>query len=101
MAQEVAHEAWATTTDLETLVDHWMGTYDLLIHAPVLELPSADGVRADNPAFQLAVEERLVEEVARRGLPCLELSRGQRDEWIEEVEEVVISRLAPPQMELL
>ena len=86
--------------DLETLVDHWMGTYDLLIHAPVIELPSADGVRADNPAFQLAVEERLVEEVARRGLPCLELSRGQRDEWIEEVEEVVVGQELADKVEL-
>lgn len=86
---------------LETLIDRWMGTYDLLVHAPVLERPSADGVRSDNPAFQLAVEERLQREVARRGLPCLELGRGRRDEWVEEVERVVVEHLAPPQLELL
>jgi nicotinamide riboside kinase len=86
---------------LDTLIDHWMRTYDLLVHAPVIEQPSADGVRSDNPAFQLAIEERLQKEVARRELPCLELSRGRRDAWVEEVEDVVVGRLAPPQMELL
>lgn len=86
---------------LETLIDRWMHTYDLLVHAPVIEQPSADGVRSDNPAFQLAVEERLQEEVARRDLPCIELSRGRRDEWIAEVEQIVVGQLTPPQLELL
>ena len=86
---------------LETLVEYWMRTYDLLVHAPVIERPSADGVRSDNPAFQLAVEERLQREVAERGLPCLDLARDCRDDWVEEVERVVVERLAPPQLELL
>ena len=86
---------------LESLVDSWMHTYDLLVHAPVIERPSADGVRSDNPAFQLAVEERLQREVAARGLPCLDLARDCRDGWVEEVERVVVERLAPPQLELL
>jgi nicotinamide riboside kinase len=87
--------------DLETLIDHWMHTYDLLVHAPVIERPSADGVRSDNPAFQLAVEERLQREVAERGLPCLDLAHDCRDDWVEQVEGVVVERLAPPQLELL
>lgn len=86
---------------LETLIDRWMSTYDLLVHAPVIEQPSADGVRSANPAFQLAVEERLQDEVERRSLPCLELSRSRRDEWIDEVERVVVGQMSPPQLELL
>jgi len=86
---------------LEALIDYWMRSYDLLVHAPVIERPSADGVRSDDPAFQLAVEERLQREVAERGLPCLDLARDRREEWVEEVERVVVERLAPPQLELL
>lgn len=87
--------------DLEPMIDDWMRTYDLLVHAPVLERPSADGVRSDNPAFQLAVEERLQREVAERGLPCLDLARDRRDRWIDEVERVVVERLAPAQLDLI
>lgn len=87
--------------DLEPMIDRWMHTYDLLIHAPVVERPSADGVRSDNPAFQLAIEERLQQEVAARGLPCLDLARDRRDQWVEEVERVVVERLAPAQLDLL
>ena len=94
---------------LESMIDRWMATYDLLVHAPVLEQPSADGVRSNNPAFQLAVEERLQEEVARRGLPCLELGRDRREHGPDVSFAPGTSfsgtlgdyRLAPPQLELL
>jgi len=93
--------AKGTQTGLEALIDYWMTTYDLLVHAPVIEQPSADGVRSASPAFQLAVEERLQREVARRGLPCFELAGDRRDDWVDEVERIVVDRLAPPQLELL
>lgn len=86
---------------LEPLVDEWMATYDLLLHVPVLDQPSADGVRATDPAFQLAIEERLLEEIERRGLAIELLDSEDRDLWLDAAERLVHDRLAPPQMQLL
>lgn len=86
---------------LDSLVDHWMTTYDLLVHVPIVEDPSTDGVRSDDPGFQLAAEQRLAEELDRRGLTRLELDPDSRDEWIESVVQVVVERLEPPQLKLL
>jgi len=36
----------------ERMLDHWLGTYDLLVHVPVWRRPSFDGVRAVDPSFQ-------------------------------------------------
>lgn len=93
--------AEGTQSDLESLVDHWMGTYDLLVHVPIVEDPSTDGVRSDDPGFQLAVEQRLVREVERRDLSCLNLDSGCRASWLDQIERVVIEHLQPPQLELL
>jgi nicotinamide riboside kinase len=86
---------------LDALVDAWMGTYDLLVHVPVVDEPSPDGIRSADPAFQRAVEERLDQELAARGLDALRLDRGDRAGWLDAVETVVRRRLRPAQMELL
>ena len=86
---------------LEGLVDYWMNTYDLLVHVPILEQPSPDGVRSVDPGFQLAVEERLDRELAMRGLKALRLGDRPREEWAGMVERAVLDQLAPPQMELI
>jgi nicotinamide riboside kinase len=79
---------------LETLVRNWMSSYDLLVHVPVLETPSADGVRATDPSFQGAVDQRLREELARRDLDYLPLEGDDRSSWLARVEAVVLDRMA-------
>jgi hypothetical protein len=86
---------------LEALVDFWMGTYDLLVRVPIVGALSPDGVRADDPAFQRAVEERLDSELLDRGLASLDLDAGAREGWVERVEAAVWERLRPPQLRLL
>lgn len=86
---------------LEALVDFWMTTYDLLVHVPIVEEPRPDGVRAADPGFQLAVEERLTQELTARGCPSHRLAADQRDGWLDEVEALVLARLKPSQMSLL
>ena len=86
---------------LEPLIDYWMTTYDLLVHVPIVEDPRADGVRATDPAFQMAVENRLRAELEKRGLESLRLDPEAREGWLEEVQAVVDERLQPPQMPLL
>jgi nicotinamide riboside kinase len=86
---------------LEPLIDHWMGTYDLLVHVPIVAQPQADGVRATDPAFQRAVEERLQEELMRRNLEVVSLDPEARERWLDEIEELVWGRLRPPQMQLI
>lgn len=86
---------------LEALVDFWMKTYDLLIHVPIVEEPRADGIRATDPGFQHAVEERLGRELAARGCSAHRLDPAARAEWLDEVERLVLARLAPAQLPLL
>ena len=87
--------------DLEPLVDHWMTTYDLLLHVPIVDAPNADGIRATDPAFQQTVEDRLLEELQRRDLPVEYLDSEAREEWIDDAVELVLDRLQPPQLQLL
>lgn len=86
---------------LEALVDGWMETYDLLVHVPVVEEPSPDGVRSADPTFQHAVERRLDHEIAERGLEVFRLDRDDRTGWLDAVVTEVRRRLRPAQMELL
>ncbi|HEX5758366.1 MAG TPA: AAA family ATPase [Thermoanaerobaculia bacterium] len=86
---------------LEGLVDGWMRGYDLLVHVPIVEEPSPDGVRSADPAFQTAVDRRLDEELAGRGLLALRLDPARRREWLEQVDREVWERLRPAQLRLL
>lgn len=80
--------------NLEPLVRNWMESYDLLVYVPVVETPSADGVRATDPSFQDAVDARLREELDLRGLDYLPLVADARPQWLSEVESVVLERLS-------
>jgi nicotinamide riboside kinase len=86
---------------LGELVDHWMATYRLLVHVPVLEGPRSDGIRSPDPAFQALVEERLDRELTRRNLAPLRLEPQRRDAWLDEVEQTVSGLLRPAQLPLL
>ena len=82
------------------LVDAWTSTYDLLVRVPVIEQPSPDGLRSTDPAFQQEVDNRLAEEIARRGLEILDLAGLERGAWIEHVERAAHDRLRPAQLPL-
>lgn len=82
------------------LVELWIRGYDLLVHVPIVEELSPDGVRAPDPGFQYAVEERLAHELAARDLPVLELSPEERAGWLDTVERTVWERLRPAQLPL-
>ncbi len=86
---------------LEGLLASWMASYDLLIHVPILLEPNPDGIRATDPAFQRAIEERLDRELAARGLAPLRLAPEDRDGWLEAAEAAVLDLLKPAQLELL
>jgi nicotinamide riboside kinase len=85
---------------VESLVDRWLQTYDLLVRVPIITDLSDDGFRATDPAFQRAVDERLQTELSRRQLPVLHLDRLSRDGWLELAEGEVVSRLQLPQLSL-
>ncbi len=86
---------------LEHLVAAWIRTYDVLVHVPIVEQPSPDGIRSSDPAFQRAVEERLLRELRDRGLPALHLDPDGRAGWLDAVEQEAWQRLRPAQLPLL
>jgi broad-specificity NMP kinase len=86
---------------LERLMESWIRSYDLLVHVPIVELLSPDGIRAQDPAFQRAVDERLVRELKDRGLSAIDLDPGRRADWLDTVEQEAWQRLRPAQLPLL
>ena len=88
-------------TALEPLLDSWLDSYGLLVNVPIVDAPSADGIRATDPSFQEAIDRRLQQEVADRGLQVLDLDAADRDGWLDAVEDEVWQRLSPPQLRLL
>jgi nicotinamide riboside kinase len=85
----------------EALVRSWMQGYDLLVHVPIVEQLSPDGIRSPDPGFQYAVEERLARELAERDLAVLHLDPAARSSWLDTVERSVWDRLRPAQLPLL
>lgn len=86
---------------LDRLVSDWLATYDLLVWVPILQSPQPDGIRAPDPAFQRAVDQRLARELARRGLGALALSAEEPHLWLDRVEAAAWQLLASPQLDLL
>jgi len=86
---------------LDRLVSDWLNGYDMLIHVPILAAPQADGIRAADPIFQRAVDDRLRAEVAVRGVRTLALEPARSADWLEQVEAAALRRLRPAQLELL
>lgn len=86
---------------LEPFLMSWIESYDLLVHVPIVDALRPDGIRAADPGFQRAVDERLSRELARRELYALELDPGRREGWLDRVEEAVLEQLRPAQLPLL
>lgn len=86
--------------DLVSLVDAWTGSYDLLIRVPIVQQPNPDGLRSTDPGFQHEVDQRLAEEIEKRGLPVLDLSGIRREAWIDSAERAARERLRPAQLRL-
>jgi nicotinamide riboside kinase len=84
----------------EGLVEYWLRSYDLLVHVPIVDQPSPDGVRSADPGFQYAVEEKLCRELDERGLSALHLDPAARSVWLDAVELAVWERLRPAQLDL-
>lgn len=86
---------------LEMLMESWMRTYDILVHVPIVEQPSPDGIRSPDPSFQRAVDERLLRELHDRSLSVLHLDPERRAGWLDAVEQEAWQRLRPAQLPLL
>ena len=87
---------------LEPLIESWLESYELLVHVPIVVGTKAhsDGVRSTDEHFRQAVDQRLTEEVERRGLSVLRLDPERRDQWLNRLEEASRATLQGPQMEL-
>jgi len=68
---------------LEPLLDHWTASYDLLVHVPIVGALSPDGIRAEDPSFQRAVDRRLDRELEARNLEPMRLDPADRGGWLD------------------
>jgi len=90
----LVHSA-GTVRAWEQFLDHWMQTYDVLVHVPVSEHPSYDGVRAVDPGFQEQIDLLLEGMIAARALTPLRLDARARDGWCESIVEELLPHLEP------
>jgi len=79
----------------EQFIDHWMKTYDVLVHVPISVRPPYDGVRAVDPGFQEQIDLLLEGMVAARALAPLRLKATARDQWCETIVEELLPHLEP------
>ena len=86
---------------LASVVAHWMRSYDLLVHVPIVGRLQPDGIRAADPAFQQLVDERLDRELERRQLTPLRLDPAAREGWLDAAEAAAWGVLQPAQLPLL
>lgn len=93
--------AGGRTHALDVMIEWWLKSYSRLVYVPIVAAPLADGMRSTDLAFQRAVDERLLEELERRELQALRLEPGQRDRWLDIVEDAIHSQLDTPQLSLL
>jgi nicotinamide riboside kinase len=79
----------------ERVFDHWMPSYDLLVHVPMWSRPSYDGVRAVDPAFQEQIDSLLEGMLVARGLTPLRLDADRQDEWAGDIMDALLPHLEP------
>jgi len=79
----------------ESFIDHWLPTYDVLVHVPISDHPSYDGVRAVDPTFQQLIDVLLEGMMAARGLTPLRLEASGREGWCDVIVEALLPKLEP------
>ncbi|HSL19508.1 MAG TPA: AAA family ATPase [Methylomirabilota bacterium] len=79
----------------ERVLDHWLRTYDVLIHVPLWVRPTYDGVRAIDSGFQEQIELLLEGMITARALRPVRLDPDQRDRWGEQIEELLLPSFEP------
>jgi len=79
----------------EHFLDHWMPTYDVLVHVPISERPSYDGVRAVDPGFQKQIELLLEGMIAARSLNPIRLDPNSRVNWCRTIVDALLPKLEP------
>ena len=84
-----AHKIW------DRFVDHWIRSYDVLIHVPLWVRPAFDGVRAVDTGFQEQIELLLEGMITARGLRPVRLDPEDRDGWGQVIEELLLPQLEP------
>jgi len=90
----LAHAA-GTFPQWEKLLDHWLPTYDLLVHVPLWSRPTFDGVRSIDPAFQEQVDALLEGMLAARALSPLRLGMDEQERWGPIILEHMLPTLDP------
>jgi nicotinamide riboside kinase len=76
----------------ERFVAHWMKTYDLLFKVPMAGAPSADGIRDTDEFFMRSIDALVDKLLAEMGIEHRVLPPGDREQWIEQVRDVVLKR---------
>ncbi len=79
----------------EKVLDHWLPTYDVLVHVPVWSRPRFDGVRAADPGFQEQIDLLLDGMLAARGLRPMRLAPDDRPRWARQILERLLAKLEP------
>ncbi len=79
----------------ERVLDHWLPTYDLLVHVPLWARPTFDGVRAIDPGFQEQIELLLQGMITARDLRPVWLAVERHDQWGADIMERLLPRIEP------
>ena len=78
MVHKIGHHA-----AYESLVPHWMRTYDALFKVPIVDAPSFDGIRDTSTTFQTEIDELIEELITEYGVQCYRLDPADRAGWPE------------------
>lgn len=72
---------------IETFVDYWIATYDLLVLVPIVARAEADGVRDVDEPFVRDIDELVTVLLREKQVPHVALDPGRRDLWARDVAE--------------
>jgi nicotinamide riboside kinase len=77
---------------LEPFIESWMRTYDALFKVPIVGDVTPDGVRDTDVGFLRAVDRQVDELLAEKSIPHERLAAEPRDDWRENVRDVLARR---------
>ncbi len=75
---------------LESVVNHWMKTYDLLFKVPISGAASADGFRDTDEFFMRSVDQLVDALLAEKRIPHEVLPATRRESWVDVVKRRVL-----------